>query len=148
MKLSSRVPSRYVGTDVVREISVTPGGGTLDSGPVLRAPAKAPEPEPVLADPSGKYLITMVKGANSGLQNVVKVSIATGDVTSVLGTVPRIPHLFGNYYLAVDRTGRYLLAWMAGSAGGRQLHGWVHDGAYHQLAPALPPYGATIQMTW
>jgi hypothetical protein len=63
VKWSSRVPSRYDGTDVVREISVTPGGGTLDSGPVLRAPAKAPEPEPVLADPSGKYLITMVRDA-------------------------------------------------------------------------------------
>jgi hypothetical protein len=148
VKLSSRVPSRYDGTDVVREISVTPGGGRLDSGPVLRSPAKAPEPEPVLADPSGKYLITMVSGATSGLQNVVKVSIATGDVTSVLGAVPRIPHLFGNYYLAADRTGRYVLAWMTGTAGGRQLHGWVQGGAYHQLAPALPPGGATIQMTW
>ena len=148
VKWSSRVPSRYDGTDVVREISVTPGGGTLDSGPVLRAPAKAPEPEPVLADPSGKYLITMVRDATPSLQNVVKVSIATGDVTSVLGIVPRFPHLFGNYYLAADRTGRYVLAWMTGSANGRQLHGWVQGGAYHQLAPVPTPYGATLQMTW
>jgi hypothetical protein len=114
---------------------------------VLRAPAKAPEPEPVLADPSGKYLITMVPDATPSQQNVVKVSIATGDVPSVLGIVPRFPHLFGNYNLAADRTGRYVLAWMTGSTNGRQLHGWVQGGTYHQLAPAPAPYGATLQMT-
>jgi len=72
VKWSSQVASRYDGTDVVREISVTPG----------------------------------------------------------------------------DRTGRYVLAWMTGSANGRQLHGWVQGGAYHRLAPAPTLYGATLQMTW
>jgi hypothetical protein len=54
-----RQPVRAEGTDVVREISVAPGGGTLDSGPVLRAPAKVSEPEPVLIDSGGKDLITI-----------------------------------------------------------------------------------------
>ena len=33
-------------------------------------------------------------------------------------------------------------------ASGLPLHGWVHGGAYHQLAPAFSVYGTTIQMTW
>jgi hypothetical protein len=142
-------PPQQAGADVVREIRVTLRGGTLDSGPVLRPPATSPEPEPVLVDPGGEDLITMMDATKPGLLNVVKVSIATGDVTSVLGSVPRIPNLFSNDYLAVDRTGRYVLVWMAGSVpSGLPLHGWVHGGAYHQLAPTVPPEGATIQMTW
>ena len=147
--LSDYQVSRPAGTDVVREIRVTPRGGTLDSGPVLRAPAKSTDPEPVLVDPGGKDLITLRGATTPGVLNVVKVSIATGEVTSVLGSVPRIQPLFNADYLAVDRTGRYVLVWRGGSVtSGLQLHGWVHGGAYHQLAPTLPPEGATIQMTW
>jgi hypothetical protein len=63
--------------------------------------------------------------------------------------VPRIQPLFNADYLAVDRTGRYVLVWRGGSVtGGLSLHGWVHGGAYHQLAPTLSPDGAAIQMTW
>ena len=141
--------SRPAGTDVVREIRATSRGGTLDSGPVLRAPVKSTDPQPVLVDPSGKDLITLRAAATSGVLNVVKVSIATGEVTSVLGSVPRMQPLFSANHLAVDRTGRYVLVWRGESVpSGLQLHGWVHGGAYHQLVPTLSPDGVTIQMTW
>jgi hypothetical protein len=142
-------PLRAAGTDVVREISVTPAGGTLASGPVLRAPAKVSEPEPVLIDPAGKDLITIVDSAAPGTQNVVRVSIATGRVTSVLGSVPRGLVRSRGDFLAVDPTGRYALIWMAGNVTASlvPLHGWVH-GAYHQLAPTFGRYGARFQMTW
>jgi hypothetical protein len=145
----SHQPARAEGTDVVREISVTSAGGTLDSGPVLRAPAKVSEPEPVLIDPGGKDLITIADSPAPGAQNVVKVSIATGRVTSVLGSVPRGLVRFRGDFLAVDPTGRYALVWMVGNVTKSlvPLHGWVH-GAYRQLAPAVGPYGARFQMTW
>jgi hypothetical protein len=133
-------PVRAEGTDVVREIQVIRGGGALDSGPVLRAPAKPAEPEPVLIDPSGKELITMVDSPAPGVMSVVKVSIATGRVTSVLGSVPRGLARFRADYLAVDPTGRYALIWMSGNTTkDGPLHGWVNAGAYHKLAPALGP---------
>jgi hypothetical protein len=33
---------------------------------------------------------------------------------------------------------------------GNPLHGWVHGGIYHQLAPTFPPSSPSgwIQMTW
>jgi hypothetical protein len=71
---------------------------------------------------------------------------------SVLGRVPTsLESLFGGEYLAVDRTGGYVLVWMAGnSTTGHPLHGWVRGGQYHQLAPTLPGHypGGWIQMTW
>ena len=71
---------------------------------------------------------------------------------SVLGRVPTsLEPLFGGEYLAVDRTGGYVLVWMAGnSTTGHPLHGWVRGGQYHQLAPTLPGHypGGWIQMTW
>jgi hypothetical protein len=65
-------PLRAAGTDVIREISVTTGGGTLASGPVLRAPAKVSDPEPVLIAPGGKDLITIVDSPAPDTQNVVR----------------------------------------------------------------------------
>jgi hypothetical protein len=35
--------------------------------------------------------------------------------TGILGSVPRIQPLFNADYLAVDRTGRYVLVWRGGS---------------------------------
>lgn len=143
-------PVRAEGVDVVREISVTPGGGTLDSGLVLRAPAKVSEPEPVVIDPSGEDLITLVNSSAPSVLNLVKVSIATGRVTSVLGSVPRGVARYRADGLAVDPTGRYALIWMNGNVTRSlgPLHGWVHGGAYHRLPPALSPYGGAFQMTW
>ncbi len=140
------------GTDVVREFRLAPGGGALNSGRVLRAPAPASGPLPVLIDPDGKELITLARSSSGRFPyNVVKTSIATGRVVSVLGGVPSLEPLLGGEYLAVDRTGGYVLAWMAGnSTGGHPLHGWVHGGQYHQLAPTFPGSypGGWIQMTW
>ncbi len=64
---------------------------------------------------------------------------------------PPVAPLFGGEYLAVDRTGGYVLVWRAGNAtNGLALHGWVHGGRYHSLAPAFPlSYpGGLYQMTW
>lgn len=145
-------PIKAEGSDVVREIRLTPGGGTLDSGRVLRKPSPAYGPVPVLIDPDGRELITMVKSPSGRYAyNVVKTSIATGRVVSVLGTVSQVSPLFADEYLAVDRTGGYVLVWMAGNpASGLPLHGWVHGGQYHELAPdfgASYP-GGWIQLTW
>jgi len=145
-------PSKAEGRDVVREIRLTPGGGTLNSGRVLRAPSPSSGPVPVLVDPDGRELITRVKSPSApNAFEVVKTSIATGRVVSVLGTVSPVYPLFGGEYLAVDRTGGYVLAWMGGNdTSGLPLHGWVHGGRYHQLAPTFPPSypGGWIQMTW
>jgi hypothetical protein len=143
-----------LGTDAVREIRLAPGGGTLSSGRVLRAPAPAAGPLPVLITPDGKELITLAESSSG--YNVVKTSVATGRVVSVLGAVPSLElpslqPLFAGEYLAADRTGRYVLVWMAGnSTTGHPLHGWVHGGQYHQLAPTFPGSypGGWIQMTW
>jgi hypothetical protein len=65
---------------------------------------------------------------------------ATGRVVSVLGSVSPVHPLFAGEYLAVDRTGDYVLVWTAANAtNGLALHGWVHGGSYHRLAPAFPP---------
>ncbi len=145
-------PIEAEGRDVVLQIGVASGGGTLNSGRVLRAPSPSSGPLPVLADPNGKELITMVESASAPRTfEVVKTSIATGRVVSVLGTVSPVHPLLGGEFLAVDRTGGYVLVWMAGNAtSGLSLHGWVHGGQYHQLAPAFPlSYpGGWIQMTW
>jgi hypothetical protein len=147
-----KVPSKAEGQDVVREIRVTLGGGALNSGRVLRAPSASSGPLPVLVTPDGRQLITMVNSSSGRYAyKVVKTSIATGRVVSVLGTVSPVYPLFGGEYLAVDRTGGYVLAWMAGNATtGLPLHGWVHGGRYHQLAPTFPARypGGWIQMTW
>jgi hypothetical protein len=149
---SRQQPPKAEGRDVVREIHLTPGGGTLNSGRVLRPPSRSSGPLPVLVDPDGRELITMVKSsAGPYAFEVVKTSIATGRVVSVLGSVSPVHPLFGGEYLAVDRTGDYVLVWTAGNAtNGLPLHGWVHGGSYHQLAPAFPPSypGGLYQMTW
>jgi hypothetical protein len=140
------------GRDVVREIHLTPGGGTLISGRVLRPPSRSSGPLPVLVDPDGRELITMVPSPSAAHAfEVVKTSIATGRVVSVLGSVSPVYPLFGGEYLAVDRTGDYVLVWRVGNAtNGLALHGWVHGGSYHSLAPAFPlSYpGGLYQMTW
>ena len=47
-------PIQAQGGDVVREIRLAPGGGALTAGRVLRAPAPASGPLPVLVDPDGR----------------------------------------------------------------------------------------------
>jgi hypothetical protein len=149
---SRHQPPKAEGRDVVREIHLTPGGGTLISGRVLRPPSRSSGPLPVLVDPDGRELITMVPSPSAAHAfEVVKTSIATGRVVSVLGSVSPVYPLFGGEYLAVDRTGDYVLVWRAGNAtNGLALHGWVHGGSYHSLAPAFPlSYpGGLYQMTW
>jgi hypothetical protein len=145
-------PIKAEGRDVVLQIRVASGGATLDSGRVLRAPSPSSGPVPVLVDPDGTELITMVESPSApDAFDVVKTSIATGRVVSVLGTVSRVSPLFGDEFLAVDRSGDFVLVWMAGNAtSGLPLHGWVHGGRYHQLAPTFRASypGGWIQMTW
>jgi hypothetical protein len=145
-------PTKPEGSNVVREIRLGAAGGTLDSGRVLRKASPSYGPLPVLVDPDGRELITLVKSSSGGSSyDVVKTSIATGRVVSVLGSVSQVYPLSGGEFLAADRTGGYVLAWMAGNAtSGLPLHGWVHGGRYHQLAPAFPTAypGGWIQMTW
>jgi hypothetical protein len=148
---SGQSPPQAEGATVVRKVAVTAAGGALTSGPVLLRPADPAGALPVLVTPDGKSLIT-IASSTSGFQ-VVRISIATGKVTSVLGPVPGSgPSAFlGTDYLAADGTGDYVLIWQAGSSG-QPTHGWVHGGTYHQLAPTFADHKANsdawIQMTW
>ena len=139
------------GSTVVRELTATAAGGALSSGPVLLQPADSAGALPILVTPDGKSLIT-IADSTSGYQ-VVRISIATGKVTNVLGPVPGSgPNAFlGTNYLAADSTGDYVLVWQAGSSA-QPTHGWVHGGTYHQLAPTFADRKANsdawIQMAW
>lgn len=143
-------PSQDEGSQAVRKVSVTGGGGTLDSGPVLlQSSARHPFLGPTLITPDGTELTSIVT-TGSGISDVVRISVATGDITSVIGRIPTVPSLGGDY-LAADRTGNYLLVWMSGNAdSGLPLHGWVHGGTYRQLTPTFPPSypGGWYQMAW
>jgi hypothetical protein len=133
---------------VVREVHVTSAGGDLAAGPVLLRPSGS---VPVVADPDGHDLITVVRSPDRRSFDVVKVSIATGRTTSVLGTVPGDLGPSGGAYLAADPTGNYVLVWTADSTTiSSPQHGWVHAGSYHQYAPIFRgPYpGNWILMTW
>lgn len=133
---------------VVREVRVTSAGGDLAAGPVLLRPSGS---MPVVADPDGKDLITVVSSSDGGSFEVVKISIATGRTTSVLATVPGDLGPSGGAYLAADPTGNYVLVWTADSTTtSSPLRGWVHAGSYHQFAPILPGAhpGNWILMTW
>ena len=69
-----------------------PGGGTLNSGRVLRPPSRSSGPLPVLVDPDGRELVTMVPSPSAAhVFEVVKTSIATGRVVSVLGSRRLVP---------------------------------------------------------
>jgi hypothetical protein len=93
---SRHQPPKAEGRDVVREIRLMPGGGTLNSGRVLRPPSRSSGPLPVLVDPDGRELITMVPSPSAAhVFEVVKTSIATGRVVSVLGSVSPVYPLFG-----------------------------------------------------
>jgi hypothetical protein len=119
---------------------------------VLLRPAVSAGALPVVVTPDGKSLITIANSSGGGYQ-VVRMSIATGKVTNVLGPVPGSgPSAFlGTDYLAADSTGDYVLIWQAGSSA-QPTHGWVHGGTYHQLAPTFADHKANsdawIQMTW
>ncbi len=150
---SAQSAPKAEGATVVRKVTATAAGGALSSGPVLLRPAVLAGARPVLVTPDGKSLIT-IANSTSGFQ-VVRMSIATGKVTSVLGPVPGPgpSAFFGSDYLAADSTGNYVLVWMAGNVtSGEPTHGWVHDGTYHQLAPTFADPAANsdawIQLTW
>jgi hypothetical protein len=64
---------------------------------------------------------------------------------------PVVQPLFTYSRLFPARTRGYVLVWRSGNAtNGLELHGWVHGGSYHPLAPAFPlSYpGGLYQMTW
>jgi hypothetical protein len=147
---NSKHPSQGAGFEQVRELKVTAaGGGELNSGPVLFRPSGQ---FPFLLDPDGTELTTIVTAGSDALE-VVKVSIATGRVTSVLGHIPPDGAALGNDGLAADSTGDYVLAWTPGIASTEfsYSHGWVHAGVYHPLAPGSFPSGSKAgyyQMSW
>ena len=67
------------------------------------------------------------------------------------GALPQIIPHNGDIRARPGGTGAYVLVWRAGNAtNGLALHGWVHGGSYHSLAPAFPlSYpGGLYQMTW
>jgi hypothetical protein len=145
---NSQQPPKQEASGVVREVHVTSAGGDLAAGPVL---LRTSGTTPVVADPDGKDLITVASSPHSGSFEVVTISIATGRMTSVLGTVPGDLGPSGGEYLAADPTGNYVLVWTADSTTtSSPRHGWVRAGSYHQFAPIFPGAhpGNWILMTW
>lgn len=142
----NRQPVKGEGTEEVREIRLASGGGSLSSGPALpRASARLTPGLPVIASPDGRNLITMVSAG--GKEEVVTIAMTSGAITGRLGPVPGPVYL--GLHLASDPTGRYVLTWEGGNSAD-PVHGYVHAGEYHPLAPVYPLQypGGWIQLSW
>jgi hypothetical protein len=141
-------PVKEEGSDAVREIRLASGSGSLGSGRALtRASAALTPGMPVVAAPDGSDLVTIVPDGDE--REVVTISMTTGAITGRLGPAAGPVFPDGGLYLATDPASRYVLTWEAGNSV-KPVHGYVHAGHYHALAPAFPlTYpGGSIQMTW
>ncbi len=77
------------GSEQVRELSVSSGGGLLTSGPVLlRSSARIPYIGQALIDPDGAELTALVRLGGTSLQ-VVTIDVGTGKTQSVLYQLSR-----------------------------------------------------------
>jgi hypothetical protein len=88
-----------------------------------------------VAAPDGRNLVTIVPAGDE--HEVVTISRTTGAITGRLGPVAGSVLPGGGLYLATDPASRYVLTWEAGTSV-HPIHGYVHAGHYHALAPAFP----------
>lgn len=121
------------GSEQVRELTVSSGGGPLTSGRVLlRSSARIPYIAAALIDPDGTALTALAGRGTTSLQ-VVTIDIATGRIRAVLFQLPAgdaISNQFTQLHLALDSSGRFVLV------AGDGVHGWLSSGRLQNLPPA------------